>query len=616
MSESLVELLGATDPFDALSPDELATIAAAATVRPYALGEVVIDGFAEQSGDVFVVVSGAVELWTDVDATGPADEGLGPGGVFGYSAMLVESSIGPRVVAARPSQIAQIPGDIATVAFVSKKGARFLAKRIVRFSAKTSSSGVSAGVEELLAAPPLVVSPATTVADAARAIGDDGRGYAAVRLRDGTHRLVTDASLRQRVIVDGVPGSAPVTEVLDTTPPVAVGGDSAAELLLTMLDRGAQFVIVTDRDGVLRGVVSMRDVFAAPTKIDISLHERLRSASTIDDLVERAQGLPRLLGDLLANGMTASKVIAVNATMRDALVRRAIELTFDRYPDLSTDDFTLLLLGSHGRREAVLSSDIDSAVAFLDSTPPDRVAASRAVFAEVGGILARAGLAGDEHGTNASKPVFCRTNTQWRVAASEWIAKPEADRGAIMTSLMVDGRPIYGDPGLPPATAVIRDLRRHPGTLRLLLEDALARRARLRIARDALRFRPQRVDLKQDAILPVVNLARWAALSAGSVATGTVDRIRDAAGTPALPETRARSLVEVFDALAQIRLRYQLIQLDEGSSPADSVTMERMSPIDRSVVAQAVREVAAAQRRAANISNWVDTDELVTPTRR
>ncbi|KAA0022877.1 putative nucleotidyltransferase substrate binding domain-containing protein [Antrihabitans cavernicola] len=613
MTESLAELLGTADPFDGLAPPELEAIAAASTLRDYALGEVVIDAFAEQSGDVFFVVSGGVELWTGVDASGPADDRLGPGGVFGYSAMLIESSIGPRVVASAPSRIAQIPGDSATIAFVTRKGARYLAKRIVRWSTSPRPSSVSAGVEDLLRAQPLVVACDATVADAARDIGADGRGYAAVRLPDGNHRLVTDASLRQRVIVDGVPGSAPVTEALDSTPPVAVGGDSAAELLLAMLDRGAQFVVVTDRDGALRGVVSLRDVFASPIKVDISLHERLRSATTVDDLVDRAHALPGLLGDLLASGLTATKVIAVNATMRDALVRRAIELTFADHPELSTDDFTLLLLGSHGRREAVLSSDIDSAVAFLDATPPATVVACRGVFAEIGGVLSRAGLAKDEHGTNASKPLFCRTNAEWRSAASDWIAKPEADRGAIMTSLMVDGRPIYGDPGLPPATAVIGDLRRHPGTLRLLLEDALARRARLRFARDALRLRPQRVDLKRDAILPVVNLARWAALSSGSVATGTVDRIRAAAGSPALPETRARSLIEVFEALAQIRLRYQLIQLEEGSSPADSVTMERMSPIDRSVVAQAVREVAAAQRRAANISNWVDTDELVAP---
>ena len=616
MSEPLVEFLGATEPFDGLAPDDLAAVAAAASVRDYLADEVIIDAFAERSTDVFVMLDGRADLWNGIAALHqPADEQIGPHYVFGYSAMLVGHSIGPRVVATTPARVARIPGDAATCAFVTRRGAKFLAKETVARSSGPGTPGLSTDVTDLLGKQPLVVPPDATAADAARAIGADGRGYAAVRLPDGSFHLVTDASLRQRVLVDGVPGSAPATEVLDPAPPVAIAGDSAAEILLAILDSNAQFVVITDRDGTLRGVVSARDLLASPISVDVSLHEQLRWAPSVDTLVERAQGVPRLLGDLLDSGLASNKVVEVNSTMQDAIVRRAIELTFAGHPDLPADRFTWLALGSQGRRGAVLSSDLDSAAAFLDDTPVEMLDAYRVVFTELAGVLTRAGMHGDEHGTNASRAQFCRTNAQWRAAALEWIGAPAANNGAIMTSLLVDARPIYGDPGLPPATAVISDIRNHPGTLKLLLEDALARRARLRVVRDTLRLRPQRVDLKRDAILPVVNLARWAGLSAGSVATGTVDRLRAAGGSPILPESRALTLIEVFQALQRIRLRYQLIQVEEGKRPSDSVTMERMSPIDRSVVAQAVREVATAQRRATNIASYVETDELVAPPR-
>ena len=39
---------------------------------------------------------------------------------------------------------------------------------------------------------------------------------------------------------------------------------------------------------------------------------------------------------------------------------------------------------------------------------------------------------------------------------SEWLAAPEENQGAIMTSLLVDGRPIHGDPGLPAVDAGVR----------------------------------------------------------------------------------------------------------------------------------------------------------------
>ena len=66
-------------------------------------------------------------------------------------------------------------------------------------------------------------------------------------------------------------------------------------------------------------------------------------------------------------GLASAKVIAVHSTILDTIVRRAINLIFEQHPDLSLDAFTWLSLGSNGRREAVLSSDVDSAVAFVDA---------------------------------------------------------------------------------------------------------------------------------------------------------------------------------------------------------------------------------------------------------
>ena len=177
-----------------------------------------------------------------------------------------------------------------------------------------------------------------------------------------------------------------------------------------------------------------------------------------------------------------------------------------------------------------------------------------------------------------------------------------------MISLLVDGRPIYGDRGLPAAAAVFGDLRNHPGTMRLLLEDTLARRARMRTTRTALLRRPNLFDIKRHAILPVVNIARWAALSVGSAELGTTERLRAAAGSEMLPESRARTLVEVFEALQRLRLHYQLLQHSDGGLPSDTLTMAHMSPIDRSVIGQAVREIAAVQRRMANVSSYADED--------
>ncbi|MFL6065929.1 MAG: putative nucleotidyltransferase substrate binding domain-containing protein [Friedmanniella sp.] len=607
--DDLAALLAGYAPFDSLDPESLRAVAAAATVLQFARGDLVHDGFTAGTSQVFLVIAGRVELWNNADQFGqPADENLGPGGVFGFSAMLTERSVGPRAVAVTDATVARIPSAVVVPAFTSRHGARFLAEQVSSANRHVPGAPAYSTLDELIVRQPLVVEPTTSAGEVARLMSDHGFSYAAVRGEDGRLGLITDALLRDQILVAGRSPRTPASEVMDPAPPTAVLGDSAAEALILLLDRDADFLLVTDRAGQLRGVVAPRDFAVSPTTAGVSLNEQLRRATTTEELEQRARRVPAMLNDLQVRGLVPGKVVAVYAAILDTIIRRAIRLVFDRRPDLSVDAFTWLSLGSNGRREAVLSSDVDSAVAFSDGVGPAEAAQYRAAFADVIDVLKRAGLSSDAHGASAQLPLFARTNADWRAAANEWLARPAENQGAIMTSLLVDGRPIHGDPGLPAATKVFSDLRRHPGTMRLLLQESLSRRAKKPNLRGVLSRRSGAFDVKDHAVLPIVNLARWAALSVGSAALPTTDRLRAASGSAMLPQNQADTLVEVFEVLQRLRLRYQLQQRQRGERPSDVLEMDRVSPLDRSVISQAVREVAAAQRRMDNVSLYVPAE--------
>jgi CBS domain-containing protein len=599
-----------------LSASELAAVVDAAKVVDFERGELVLDAFNDRTGEVFVVLSGRVSLWNASDGAGhdPPDETLGRGGLFGFSAMLTERSVGPRAVASGALTVARVPGAVASRAFTSKRGARFLAESLSSSSRRPSRLPAYSTVDDLITGAALVVEPSRTVADVARLMTSTDRGCAVVELPGRELGLVTDATLRRRVIVDGVSAASPVSAVMTTAPVVAASGESAAEALIRLFEHDGEFVVVVDPDRTVRGVVSLRDFTASSTTADVSLHEQLRRAVDMDQLAERAHGVPALLGDLLSRGLASGRVIAVYATVLDAVIRRAIELVLAPHEALSAESFTWMSLGSNGRREAVLSSDVDSAVAFIGPVSPQLMGQYRVAFGEVHELLARAGFASDGHGATAGRRAFMRTNDEWRTAARGWMTDPLRNQGAMMTSLMVDGRPLFGQVGIPAVAATFKDLRAHPATMRLLLQDSLASRAKLRTTREALRRRPSTFDIKGHAILPVVNLARWAALSVGSPALGTTERLRAAAGSAILPQDHADTLVEVFEVLQRLRLRYQLMAHRAGRRPSDRLTFQLMSPIDRSVTAQAVREVAAVQRRLANISAYVPAEEWALPS--
>ncbi len=611
--DDLRSVLAQHAPFDSVSAEVRDGLVAKAEITTYAAGSLVLNAFEDPSSAVYVVLDGQVGLWNDARRSPlEPDEILSVGGVFGFSAMLTERSVGPRASAVTQATVARLPGDDAAVAFVTKSGARFLAAHLM----PNARADVSAAprmpayyqVGDLIAEAPLVVDAGAPLTDVARQLTDSGRSSAVVNLGLTGFGLVTDASLRRRVLVDGLPSTAPVREALDGSALHTTAEASAAETLVHVLETDAEGVIVTGASGRLAGVVRVRDFALSPAAADLAVHQQLRRAATTTELVRHTKAIPTLLGQLLKRGLASRRVISVYSSLIDCVIRRAIELGLAAHPELSPDRFTWLALGSNGRREAVLSSDVDSAVAFADDVGEEEMAAYRDLFTTVDLTLAEAGFTGDAHGVSARHALLSRTDAQWRAAAQAWIADPVEGKGAILTSLLVDSRPIVGSTTRAAAELVVEELRKHPMTMRLLLVDALAHRARVRTLREPWR-RPANYDIKELALLPLVNLARWGALVARSEELATPERLLACGGTTFLPAAHAATLAEVFEVLQRLRLRYQLLQVADGSRASDSLVFDQMSPIDRSIVTSAVREISQAQKRMANVASYVESGE-------
>jgi CBS domain-containing protein len=489
----LASYLADLRPFDALDQETLRTAAEAATVADYAPGQLIVDAFTEHPREIFVVLRGEVDLWHDPDRINQtAEDRFTAGSVLGFSAMLTERRVGPRVVASTPARVARIPATLVEPAFYTRSGARFLAEHI-------------------------------------------------------SHT---------------------------------------------------------------RGLVARTPSYS--TVEDLVVREQIRRAQSVDELVERARAVPEMLRDSLSRGLSSDRVITVYSATVDALVRQSIHLVFESYPDLSVDAFTWLSLGSNGRREAVLSSDVDAAVAFDDSVSEQEMARYRVAFEDVNAVLARAGITVDTHGACASKPAFSRTNKQWRAAAKRWLSAPEENKGAIMASLLVDARPIHGDPGLPEVAKIFGSFREHPATMSLLLAESLSHRAKTRSMRDILTGKGDTFNAKTYGLLPVVNIARWAALGVGSTELQTTGRLRAAAGSQILPTQHAERLIEVFEVLQRLRLHHQLDQAATGKPPTDVIDRDELSPIERSMIARAVREITANQRRMDRVAQYVPTESWAT----
>jgi CBS domain-containing protein len=595
--------LRAHPPFEALDADELAALAAVAELEEHPAGTTILAKGGPPVTHVRVVHTGAVEIVLD----GRVLDLLGPGELFGHASMLSGLPLGFAAVAVGATTCLRLPADAVRPVLGRPAGLRYVTRSLLS-SALPDPAGADdraadsaqRPVQELLRTPLVRASPALPIREAAQRMTASGASAVVVPLGDGRVGILTDRDLR-RVIAEGTDTAAPVSAAM-SAPAWTVAADRlGGEVLLDMLDRGVRHVPVLDATGQVLGVLTDVDVVAATTRSSFGLRAAIARAGSVQELVTAAAELTPTVIALHDARVAATDIAGITSVVVDALTRRLIELVA---PGPPPRPLTWLALGSLARREAVPSSDVDSALVWAgdgQGRADNAAEYAHALAEQVLSGLAACGFRADANGAVATNNLFARSYDGWVAAARSWLADPTQERAPILVSLAVDARPVWGVRAAPSVADVFRDARRHPDLLRLLGRYALAHRPPTGFLRDFVvehsGRRRGKLDLKRGGLVPIVDLARWAGMAAGVTSASTPARLRAAAAAGTLDAGPAAALEEAFHLVLQLRLAHQVEQLRAGEEPDDLVRPADLSPVTRVSLREAFRTVATVQRR-------------------
>jgi CBS domain-containing protein len=446
------------------------------------------------------------------------------------------------------------------------------------------------------------------VREAAKRMTDQGASAVLVPHGD-TFGIVTDRDLRSRVIAAGLSPDAPVSAIM-TQPAYTVTADRlGGDVLLDMLERNVHHIPVLSAAGEVLGVVDDGDLVAAEGRKPLLLRRAIALAESPADLAAVAAGLNPTIIALHDARVAAEHVAAVRSVVLDALTRRLVELAVRDAGDPPVP-FTWYALGSLARREAVPSSDVDSALAWDDESPeasgrdPGQVAGYLGRVAQaVDEGLRACGMSPDAHGASAANPLFARSLASWHRAARSLSEDPTQEKALILVSVITDSRPVWSTRGSAAGglweARPSADHPPNPYLLRLLARFALSFRPPTGFLREFVvehsGERRGQLDIKHGGLIPIVDLARWAGLAAGIASAPTLERLRaaEAAGTMESPE--ARTLMEAFGFIFSLRLDHQVEQLRRGQAPDDFIDPKTLNPLARSYLREAFRAVASVQ---------------------
>jgi CBS domain-containing protein len=592
-------------PFDSFELSEVERVAATVEVEFHRAGAVIFLEDTDPVEHLRVIRSGAVQIVHQ----GRVLDLLGPGELFGHASMLSGLPTGFEARAAEDTLCYRIGAEVARELLAAPAGVRFVTRSLLEAWGEGVASAdreaapdpAEQPVGTLLRGKGVVCTPDTSIREAARLMSDAPATSVLVEVGDGSLGIVTDHDLRNRVIAAGLDGGEPVTKVMTAPAYTCTSDELGGQVLLEMLDRGFRHFPVLSATGEILGVIEDRDIAAARTRSSYALRQRIARATSVEELSVVAREFRPGVIAMHDARVAAINVMAVYSVVVDALTRRLLDLAVEEAGATGLE-FAWMALGSQARREATPASDVDCAIVWFGDVDEREI---RPLLHGIGTTvmagLEACGLRPDQQGATASNVVFVRSLASWQRAIRSLISDPTQEKALILSSVLVDSRPVWGVHTGTPVSDMFRLAPSNPHMLRMLARFSLSYRPPTGFFRGLVvehgGEHRGRLDLKHGGMIPIVDLARWAGISAGVTNASTVERLRAGGSAGVIATADAHTLIDAFELISALRVQHQVQQLRAGAEPDDYVDPASLSRLTRTYLKEAFRAVASIQKQ-------------------
>ncbi len=270
--------------------------------------------------------------------------------------------------------------------------------------------------------------------------------------------IVTHSNIVRRIIVDGLSVEQPVSAIMSVPVVTIAPRSSATAALLLMLRERIGQVVVTE-DGTARSqavdICSEKDLLAHSGHHPAGLLREIRNARSPARFREICDDIEGIALSYLEAGISSLFLGQICAELYDELAQRllaleiaALEKEGRKAPGIA---WAWLSVGSDGRREQILRTDMDNAIVFGKGANAEADGAARAYFLELAervvARLVECGFSRCQGGVMACNPRWCRTDEEWLAEIRALVGGSDSD--AVLRALVLfDLRFVAGDKAL------------------------------------------------------------------------------------------------------------------------------------------------------------------------
>ena len=459
------EFLRKYPPFSLMKEDKLLEIAAKIKIRYIDRGQVIFDENDAPGDFLYLVREGSVSLSHHGETVDICDEG----DLFGVRSMLSGKPYLLRAFSTAESLLYLIPiPDFKVVLESNSQVGMYFAAGLASGQAvlRDEPSNSSLADKYQLKASPGIMGAAPghkslitskkseSVSSIAKLMRHHNIGSMVITGDQGNPiGIITDTDLRKKIATGDFPVDVPVEAIMNSPVITMKKGATLIEMMITMMTGHIHHLCITE-DGTDQskaiGIYSERDMLLAQGNHPAILVKEISKADTLQPLPGLRDKAEVLLQQYLQQGVSISIVAKVMTIINDVLIRKVISFGLEAATGKFKDPglkFCWLSLGSEGREEQLLRTDVDNAILY-ENPQEGQQEKAKEYFLYLGqfvnDVLMQCGFAKCPADIMASNPVYCLSQKEWQEKFYRWINTP--DPQALMNStIFFDFRAVYGD---------------------------------------------------------------------------------------------------------------------------------------------------------------------------
>jgi CBS domain-containing protein len=354
---------------------------------------------------------------------------------------------------------------------------------------------------------------------------------------------------------------------------------------------------VVDDHGALNGIVSARALLRQRATAAIALGDEIERAPDIEALGLARAKLAAVARSLSHEGIEARAVAAIISAELRALNARAAALAEDWMRARGNGEppcrYALLILGSAGRGESLLSADQDNALVFEHGEPDGREDRWFAAFGEkLAEILDISGIPYCTGGVMAKNAQWRHSIDGWRTTIDGWLRRSRA-QDILEIDIYFDATRVYGDAGLARSVTDYAWDRAagSTGFLTMLASNARYDLSPFTMFGAIKTDEKGRIDLKRYGLMPIFTGARVLAIRHRIRAMSTPDRLGALKTMEAYSDNDLNALIEAQGALLAAILHQQMADIDAGIATSSRVVYRELPKELRNSVKTALGNV-------------------------